>query len=64
MRVWASKDEVRAEVASVPENWLMRFALHQPGDVRKFAEQSNGKVLYRVGAVLDAIENGLYVRDR
>ena len=64
MRVWASKDEVREEVASVPENWLMRFVQHQPGDVRKFADTSNGKVLYRVSAVLDAIENGLYVRER
>ena len=58
MKVWASKNSIRAEIADVPEGWLDRFAVEQPGDIRKFAATRNGSMLYRVEAVLAAIENG------
>ena len=55
---WASKDAILAEVADVPENWLRGFALRHPMDCRKFARSRNGSMMYRVGAVLKAIEDG------
>lgn len=55
---WASKDAIRTEVADVPENWLRGFALRHPKDCRKFAATRNGSMMYRVSAVLEAIENG------
>lgn len=55
---WASKDAIRAEVADVPENWLRVFAVAHPNDCRKFAASRNGSMLYRVDAVLAAIESG------
>lgn len=55
---WASKDAIMSEVADVPENWLRAFAIRHPNDCRKFAATRNGSMLYRVEAVLAAIENG------
>lgn len=55
---WASKDAIMSEVADVPENWLRAFAIRHPKDCRKFAATRNGSMLYRVEAVLAAIENG------
>ena len=55
---WASKDAIMSEVADVPENWLRAFAIRHPKDCRKFAATRNGSLLYRVEAVLAAIENG------
>jgi len=55
---WASADAIREEVADVPGNWLKGFAIAHPKDCRKFASTRNGSMLYRVQAVLDAIENG------
>ena len=55
---WASKDAILAEVADVPENWLRGCALRHPMDCRKFARSRNGSMMYRVGAVLKAIEDG------
>ena len=55
---WASKDAIISEVADVPENWLRAFAIRHPKDCRKFAATRNGSMLYRVEAVLAAIENG------
>lgn len=55
---WASKDAIMSEVADVPENWLRAFAIRHPKDCRKFAASRNGSMLYRVEAVLAAIENG------
>ena len=55
---WASKDAIMSEVADVPENWLRAFAIRHPKDCRKFAATRNGSMLYRVEAVLTAIENG------
>lgn len=55
---WASKDAIMSEVADVPENWLRAFAVRHPLDCRKFATTRNGSMMYRVDAVLAAIENG------
>ena len=55
---WASKDAIMSEVADVPENWLRAFAIRHPKDCRKFASTRNGSMLYRVEAVLAAIEIG------
>jgi hypothetical protein len=57
-KIWASKDAIREEVADVPENWLRGFAIKHPLDCRKFAAARNGSMLYRVDAVLAAIEAG------
>jgi hypothetical protein len=61
--VWADRDALLREVATPPENWLVRFAREQPNDVRKLTEAVNGKILYRTAAVLDAIEQGKYIRE-
>lgn len=58
MKIWASAAAVRAEIADVPENWLIRFAATRPDDTRKLGESSNSKLLYRSSAVLEAIESG------
>lgn len=58
MKIWASAAAVRAEIADVPENWLIRFAAARPNDIRKFGESANSKLLFRSAAVLDAIECG------
>ena len=55
---WASKDAIIQEVADVPENWLRGFALRHPTDCRKFAATRTGSMMYRVEAVLKAIEDG------
>ena len=55
---WASKDAIMSEVADVPENWLRGFAVRHPADCRKFAATRNGSMMYRVEAVLKAIEDG------
>ena len=55
---WASMPAIREEVADVPENWLRGFALAHPKDCRKFVAKRNGSMLYRVSAVLKAIEDG------
>lgn len=62
MKVWASKKSIRAEIADVPEGWLDRFAVEQPGDIRKFGDSRNATLDYRVSAVLEAIEDGKYFR--
>lgn len=58
MKIWASKDAIQEEIADVPENWLKGFALKHPLDIRKFAAKRNGTLLYRVAAVIAAIEDG------
>ena len=55
---WASRDAILSEVADVPENWLRAFAVRHPMDCRKFATTRNGSMMYRVDAVLKAIEDG------
>lgn len=58
MKIWASKDAIQEEIADVPENWLKGFAFSHPLDIRKFAAKRNGTLLYRVSAVVAAIEDG------
>ena len=60
MKVWATMKDIKAEIASVPDNWLDRFAAAEPENIRKVASARNGKLLYRVSAVLDAIEQRKY----
>lgn len=55
---WASRDAILSEIADVPENWLRAFAVRHPMDCRKFAATRNGSMMYRVDAVLAAIEAG------
>lgn len=55
---WASREAIMQEVADVPENWLRAFAVRHPTDCRKFATTRNGSMMYRVEAVLKAIEDG------
>jgi hypothetical protein len=43
-------------VADVPERWLYKFAANHRDSIRKFAKARNGKLLFRVQDVLDAIE--------
>ena len=55
---WASRDSLLAEVADVPDGWLRGFAMRHRKDCRKFATARGGKMLYRVSAVLQALESG------
>lgn len=55
--VWASSRTIRERIADVPEHWLVSFVEKHPLSVRKFAHARNGKLLFRVQDVLDAIEN-------
>lgn len=54
--VWATATAIRAKVADVPERWLYSFAINHPDSIRKFAKARNGKLLFRVQDVIDAIE--------
>ena len=58
MKVWATMDGIIAEIAEVPENWIKSFGANHPNDFRKFGDAKNSRTVYRVQAVLDAIENG------
>ena len=57
MKTWATVAAIRDEIADVPHGWLDGFVFAHPEDVRKFAGH-NGKLLYRVSAVLAAIDRG------
>ena len=63
MRVWATMDGIIAEIAEVPENWIKSFGQNHPNDFRKFGDAKNSRTVYRVSAVLEAIENGESFRD-
>lgn len=63
MKVWATMGGIIAEVAEVPENWIKSFGAHHPGDFRKFGDAKNSRTVYRVAAVLEAIENGESFRE-
>lgn len=63
MKVWATMDGIIAEIAEVPENWIKSFGANHPNDFRKFGDAKNSRTVYRVQAVLDAIENGESFRD-
>lgn len=58
MMAWARAADVREKIANVPLQWLYGFANAHPADVRKFGVYRNGTLLYRVDAVLAAIEQG------
>lgn len=60
VKVWASRRSIRESIADVPENWLDRFAIAQPEDLRKFGTARNATLLYRTAAILEAVEQGLY----
>lgn len=61
-KVWASKRSIRESIADAPEGWFDVFARYQPDDIRKFADARNSALVFRVSAVLDAIENRKYFR--
>ena len=56
--VWATERALKERVADVPGNWLERFMVAHPNDIRKFGSAKNSRLMYRVAAVLDAIERG------
>ena len=64
MKVWATEDSVRAEIADAPEKWFDQFAVNQPDDIRKFGDATNSTLVFRVPAVLQAIEERRYFRKR
>ncbi len=63
MKVWATMDGIIAEIAEVPENWIKSFGIKHPNDFRKFGDAKNSRTLYRVDAVLQAIEAGESFRE-
>lgn len=63
MKVWATMDGIIAEIAEVPENWIKSFCIKHPNDFRKFGDAKNSRTIYRVDAVLQAIENGESFRE-
>jgi len=59
MIAWARRKDVQREVANVPDNWLVGFAVAHPDDVRKLGEAgSTATLLYRSSAVIEAVERG------
>lgn len=62
MIVWGRAEDIRAQVANVPTNWLYRFAAKRPNDVRKLGEAQGSTLLFRAAAVLEAIESNECVR--
>jgi len=62
VKVWASRESILSEVADLPRNWLAEFAARQPDDVRKFADKRSGMLVFRVPAVLEAVEAKKYFR--
>ena len=57
-KVWATKRSIRDGIADVPENWLYGFAANHPLDIRKYGDGRNSMLIFRVSAVLAAIEAG------
>lgn len=54
--VWARKETVK-QLTGCPDKWLYGFAATHGGDVRKFGGGGkNGTLIFRVSAVLVAIE--------
>ena len=55
--VWARKSTVQ-DLTGTPDKFLYQFAANNPADVRKFGSGGkNGTLIFRVAAVLDAVEN-------
>lgn len=59
-KVWASKSSIIGEIADVPDNWLDKFAAAEPQNIRKFTAARNSRLVYRVAAILAAIEARKY----
>ena len=62
--VWASRARLAEGVADLPERWLRDFAKRQPEDVRTFDGHGDAYRVYRVAAVLEALEEGRYMGRR
>lgn len=58
MIVWGRVEDIKREVANVPENWLRMFMIRHPADVRKFGSSRNSTLLFRSEAILAAVEAG------
>lgn len=58
MIVWGRAKDIQREVANVPMNWLYRFAVKRPKDIRKLGEGQGSTLLFRASAVIEAIEIG------
>ena len=53
--VW-QRFAVLKQLTGATDNFLRQFAINHPNDFRKFNLEHNGSAVYRVSAVLDAIE--------
>lgn len=60
IKVWASKSSIIDEIADVPDNWLDKFAAAEPQNIRKFTAARNSRLVFRVAAILAAIEERKY----
>ena len=58
MIVWGRVEDIKREVANVPDNWLRTFMVKHPADIRKFGTSRNSTLLFRSDAVLAAVEAG------
>lgn len=58
MIVWGRVEDIKREVANVPENWLRTFMVRHPADIRKFGGSRNSTLLFRSDAILAAVEAG------
>ena len=58
MIAWGRVEDIKREVANVPENWLRTFMVKHPADIRKFGTSRNSTLLFRSDAVLAAVEAG------
>ena len=57
MRVWASVEQFRAEIADAPTKRLYAWATLHPEHVWKANESRNSTMLLRVEAVLKAMDD-------
>lgn len=62
MIVWGRAKDIQREVANVPMNWLYRFAVGRPKDIRKLGEGQGSTLLFRASAVLESVESGEFKR--
>ena len=62
MIVWGRAKDIQREVANVPMNWLYRFAVGRPKDIRKLGEGQGSTLLVRASADLESVESGEFKR--
>ena len=61
--VWARKATVK-QLTGCPDKWIYGFAAKHKGDIRRFGSGGkNGTLIFRLSAVLAAIEDGFSVDD-